>query len=194
MRRALVVYGSRHGATEGIALRVGQVLRSEGIEVRIVDAATKPRADGYGAYIVGSAVYMGSWLKEATEFLSRNQPILADRPVWLFSSGPLPLPAVDSKEHADDPFDGALGPESGPGSRGRRKIVELSAAIHPRGHRVFLGAFDPSDPPRSIPERLVRLMPATRSILPTGDFREWDAIEAWAREIARELVGALVAV
>ena len=37
-------------------------------------------------------------------------------------------------------------------------------------------------------ERLVRLMPAAKQILPTGDFREWEAIEAWAREIAAQLV------
>jgi menaquinone-dependent protoporphyrinogen oxidase len=37
-------------------------------------------------------------------------------------------------------------------------------------------------------ERLVRLMPAARLVLPAGDFRDWDAIEAWAHEIAAELV------
>ena len=36
-------------------------------------------------------------------------------------------------------------------------------------------------------ERLVRLLPAAKQVLPTG-FREWDAIEAWAREIAAQLV------
>ena len=37
-------------------------------------------------------------------------------------------------------------------------------------------------------ERLVRMMPAAKRVLPTGDFREWDAIEAWARKIAGQLV------
>ena len=32
---------------------------------------------------------MGSWLKEATEFLEHNKATLATRRVWLFSSGPL---------------------------------------------------------------------------------------------------------
>jgi menaquinone-dependent protoporphyrinogen oxidase len=52
---------------------------------------------------------------------------------------------------------------------------------------VFQGAFDPNDPPRAISERLVRLMPASNDLLPPGDFREWDAIEAWAHEIAAEV-------
>jgi menaquinone-dependent protoporphyrinogen oxidase len=41
-------------------------------------------------------------------------------------------------------------------------------------------------------ERLVRMMPAFKGVLPAGDFREWDAIEAWAREIAATLVAPAV--
>jgi len=41
-------------------------------------------------------------------------------------------------------------------------------------------------------ERLVRLMPAARNVLPAGDFRDWDAIETWAREIAAELAPTMV--
>ncbi len=128
---------------------------------------------------------MGSWLKEATDFIKRNEAALASRPLWLFSSGP--LPGSSASKSPDDPLADALGPEDGPGSGGRKKIAELSAATHPRDHRVFQGAFDPDDPPRAMSERLVRMMPASKSILPAGDFRDWDAIEAWAREIAATL-------
>jgi menaquinone-dependent protoporphyrinogen oxidase len=37
-------------------------------------------------------------------------------------------------------------------------------------------------------------MPAARDILPAGDFRDWPAIEAWAREIAAALESSTVAV
>jgi menaquinone-dependent protoporphyrinogen oxidase len=36
-------------------------------------------------------------------------------------------------------------------------------------------------------ERLSRLLPVSKEVLPVGDFRDWPAIEGWAREIAREL-------
>lgn len=42
-------------------------------------------------------------------------------------------------------------------------------------------------------ERVVRLFPASKGILPVGDFREWDAIDAWAREIALAVSSELVA-
>lgn len=51
-----------------------------------------------------------------------------------------------------------------------------------------MGVWNPEDPPKSMPERLFRWVPASRMILPAGAFREWDEIEAWARQIAAELV------
>jgi menaquinone-dependent protoporphyrinogen oxidase len=183
MARVQVVYASRHGGTAGIAERIAEVLRTEGADVVVADAAERPDASGFDAYVVGSGVQIGRWHKEGTEFLERNQSTLAARPVWLFSSGP--LPGSSKATDTTDPLTLALGPEEGPGSGGRRKVATLSAAIQPRDHRVFLGAFDPHDPPKSMQERLVRLMPASKQILPAGDFREWDAIEAWADGIAR---------
>lgn len=185
MPKVQVVYASRHGGTAGIAERIAQVLRTEGADVVLGDAADRPDPSGFDAYVIGSGVQIGRWHKEGTEFLERNQATLAARPVWLFSSGPVPGSSMASE--TEDRVTLALGPEDGPGSGGRKRIEGLSAAIHSREHRVFYGVFDPSDPPRSMQERLVRLMPAAKKVLPTGDFREWDAIEAWAHEIAGHL-------
>ena len=38
--------------------------------------------------VLGSAVYIGRWRKEAARFLKANEKILSHRLVWLFSSGP----------------------------------------------------------------------------------------------------------
>ncbi len=185
MAKVLVVYGSRHGGTRGIAERIGEVLRTRGLEADVAAADKVADVRAADAFVVGSGVYMGSWLKEAIDFIKRNEATLAARPLWLFSSGP--LPGSSASKSADDPMADALGPAEGPGSGGRKKIAELSAATNPRDHRVFLGAFDPKDPPRAMSERLVRMMPASKGLLPAGDFRDWDAIEAWAREIAATL-------
>ena len=184
--RVQLVYASRHGGTAGIAERIAELLRRQGHDVVLSDAADRPSAVGYDAYVIGAGVHIGSWHKEATEFLARNQATLAIKPVWLFSSGP--LPGSSMMQDTEDRLTLALGPETGPGSGGRKRIEALSAAIHPRDHRVFYGAYDPTDPPKSIGERLVRMMPAAKRVLPAGDFREWDAIDAWAEEIAGQLV------
>jgi len=186
MTKVLVVYASRHGATREIAQRIGDVLRTEGLEV---DIAPADHASGVGAadaVVVGSAVYMGSWLKDAVEFVKRNEFRLAELPLWFFSSGPLPH-ASEKADASADAMEEALGPKDGPGSGGRRKVIEITEATNPEDHRIFLGAFDPDDPPKVTSERLVRLLPAVKNALPAGDFRDWDAIEAWAHEIAATL-------
>ena len=186
MTKVLVAYGSRHGGTRGIAERIGEVLRSEGLDVTVAAADRVTDVRAVDAVVVGSGVYMGRWLKEAVDFITRNEELLAVRPLWLFSSGPLSTP-----QDTTDLLEAALGPSDGPGSGGRKQIAELSMSTHPRDHRVFLGAYDPDDPPRSVSERLVRLMPAAKNALPAGDFRDWAAIDAWAREIAASLVAAV---
>jgi menaquinone-dependent protoporphyrinogen oxidase len=141
------------------------------------------------AFVVGSGVYMGSWLDEPLEFMKRNTDALAAKPLWLFSSGPLPGSSKDKQ--ADDPIENALGPADGPGSGGRKKIEALSAATGPRDHRVFMGRYDPDDSAKNLPERFMksfmRVIPAIRDVLPAGDYRDWAAIEAWADGIATEL-------
>jgi menaquinone-dependent protoporphyrinogen oxidase len=186
MTKVQIVYGSRHGGTRGIAERIGEVLRASGIDATTEGAQGADAFPDADAFVVGSGVYMGSWLKEPLEFLARHQALLATRPVWLFSSGP--LRGSTKEKPAVDPVENALGPLDGPGSGGRKRVEALSSAIGVRGHEVFFGAFDPTDSPKAMSERLVRLMPAAKAILPPGDFRDWPAIEAWAREIAMGLV------
>jgi menaquinone-dependent protoporphyrinogen oxidase len=192
MTKVQIVYGSRHGGTQGIAERIGDVLRVKGIDTTVVPADHADVVEGTDAFIVGSGVYMGSWLDQPLRFLARNQESLATRPLWLFSSGPLRGSSKD--QPAEDPVENALGPLEGPGSGGRQRVEALAAATKAREHRVFFGAFHRKDPPKAMSERLVRMMPAAKELLPEGDFRDWPAIEAWAREIARSLASADMAV
>jgi menaquinone-dependent protoporphyrinogen oxidase len=188
MPRIQVVYASRHGATQGIAECIGEALTDCGAEAVVVDAATHPDPEGFDGYIVGSGVYMGSWLGDGLDFLARNRATLEARPVWLFSSGPLPVASVTAR--STDPIENSLGPLDGPGSGGRKKVEALAEAIHVRDHRVFDGAFNPDAAPTNMVERVVRHMPAIKKVLPAGDFRPWPQIDTWARRIATDLVAA----
>jgi menaquinone-dependent protoporphyrinogen oxidase len=55
---------------------------------------------------------------------------------------------------------------------------------------VFFGAYDPDAPAVNLVERMGSVftrMPSIRAQIPSGDFRDWPAIEAWANEIADAL-------
>jgi menaquinone-dependent protoporphyrinogen oxidase len=171
----LVAYATRHGATRGIAERIATRLTEIGVpaDARNVTEVRDPAT--YDAFVVGSAAYLFHWLKDATAFVKRHRNLLAQRPVWLFSSGPLGTDLVDAEGR--DVLETSV----------PREFAELEGLIRPRGTMIFFGAWDPSVPPVSLAERVVRLMPAAREVLPAGDFRDWAAIDAWADSIAAEL-------
>ena len=95
--KVLVAYASRHGATKGIAERIAATLERRGLDVALRPAESAGQARDYDAFVIGSAAYMSHWLKEATNFVRRQREVLASRPVWLFSSGPIGTELVDAK-------------------------------------------------------------------------------------------------
>jgi menaquinone-dependent protoporphyrinogen oxidase len=184
--KILVAYASRHGATRGIAEHISRTLERTGLDVTLQPVENTGPLDQYDAFVVGSAAYMGGWLGEATAFVRRHDDILARRPVWLFSSGPIGTETVDPKGR--DQLEASK----------PKEFEEFARTIRPREQRVFFGAYDPDAQPIGLAEglmaRFTRLAPAVRNALPAGDFRDWPEIELWAESIARELhpVGAKV--
>jgi|SRR5689334_19329268 menaquinone-dependent protoporphyrinogen oxidase len=158
----LVAYESKHGATKEIALAIGEVLTAQGVEAEVRRMADVDTVMPYSAFVLGSAVYMGSWMRSARNFLDEHEEILALRPTWLFSSGPIGTPPQPA---ASDAFD----------------VSDLVETVHAREHHLFGGKLDKHD--LGIAERA--LAGALR--VPAGDFREWDAVAAWATAIARVL-------
>lgn len=86
----LVAVASKHGSTREIAQVIADELRTAHLAVDLQDAGAVGDIAGYDAVILGSAVYMGSWLPDAhSELAQRHHAALATLPVWVFSSGPL---------------------------------------------------------------------------------------------------------
>jgi menaquinone-dependent protoporphyrinogen oxidase len=173
----LVAFATRHGSTRGIAERIAQRLRADGLEAEARPAAEVRDPSAYDAFVVGSGAYMFHWLEDATKFVQRNRALLAERPTWLFSSGPIGTETVDKKGRdilvASEP----------------REFAVFRDAIHPRAEKVFFGAMDPTAVPIGFAERLASKIPAAKAAMPKGDFRDWPAIDAWADSIAHELAG-----
>ena len=180
--RVLVAYASRHGATAGIAERIGSVLADEGIAVdvrTITDVRVMERGaqlDRYDAFVVGSAVYGNHWLGDARDFVRRNARLLITYPVWMFGSGPLGDTATDDKGND------LMKPPP--------EMVQLADEVAAKESRIFFGAYDPTAKPMGLMEHLVRLAPASKEVLPHGDFRNWQGIEEFARTVARELTAS----
>ena len=170
--KLLVVHASQFGSTKEIAEHIADVLRESGLSVDVEPASARPPASGYDAFIVGSAVHGGHWLKAATDFMLANQSTLSHGPVWLFSSGPIGDRAARSAQ--SDPAE----------------VGQFSHWLNARDHRVFAGSFDRATADWTglgVVERTV-----VRRFLPEGDWREWPAIDRWAQGISRDLAAATV--
>jgi len=159
--RVLVAVASKHGSTLEIARMIGTSLALRKIEAEVVPVGSVASLEEYDAVVLGSSVYMGHWLESARRFAAEHADELLQRPVWLFSSGPLGDPVTP----AEEPTDAA-------------NLVEMTDA---REHRVFGGSLWKED--LGIAERA--MVAAVRA--PEGDFRPWAEIDEWAGQIADEL-------
>lgn len=164
--RIVVAYASKYGATAEIAEKIGQVLRQEGLDVDVLSFGLISNLTQYDAVIIGSAAYIGQWRKEAVKFLKTNEKWLSERPVWLFSSGPT---------GEGDPV------ELLEGRRFPKSLQSTIDLIQPRNVAVFHGMID-TDKLNFFEKMILRIVKPS-----VGDFRDWNAITAWAASIANEL-------
>lgn len=162
----LVAAASRHGGTHGIAARIGADLAALGIDADVKRLEDVHDLAGYDACVVGSGIYFGNWVKPARRFLEMHASELAERPTWLFASGSI----VGDPPVADDP--NAL--RAGLAER----LVEKTNA---REHKLFGGKLEPGE--LGLAEKLPVRMAGGRA----GDWRDWQAVDAWAAAIAEAL-------
>ena len=163
-----VICGSRLGATREIADRITHRLARAGLDARSLAPEDVPDEPGADAYVLGSGVYGGHWQKALAAFVRDHATTLRQRPVWLFSSGPVGDMAV--RATPTDP----------------KEAGELRRLLGARDHRVFAGALNRDRVEDSDLSRLERLI--THQFIPEGDWRDWDAIDRWADEIASALL------
>jgi menaquinone-dependent protoporphyrinogen oxidase len=159
--KVLVAYGTKNGSTGGIADLIAATLSAAGVDAQARPAAQVRSLAGYDAVVLGGALYAGRWHRDARRFAHRHASQLRDRPVWLFSSGPL-----------DDSADTSTIAPVGQAARAAR---ELNA----REHVTFGGRLG-EDTKGFIARAMVRKGHG-------GDFRNEARITAWARSIAGAL-------
>ncbi len=160
-KSVLVAYASRFGSTQEVAEAITTALREAGMEVELQAMQEVQKLDGYEAVVLGAALYNARWHADAHQFLTKHQAVLKQRPVAVFSLGPMGT------------GDGAM--------RSSRRQLDKELAkypwLKPVALEMFAGKYDPTKPGLGSFYRL----------LPTRDYRDWTAIRAWAKALPAEL-------
>ena len=160
-KTVLLAYASRFGSTQEVAESVTAELRQAGFEVDIQPMQEVKTLANYDAVVLGAAIYNAKWNPEAHSFLSQHQEVLGQRPVAIFTLGP--LSASDTAK------------------RNSRRQLDLELAkypwLKPVAVEIFAGKYDPSKPGMGFFEKF----------LPARDHRNWDAIRAWAHALPVQL-------
>ena len=164
--KVLVTYASKYGATAGITEKIGQVLSQSGLSADIISVKDVKDIKSYDAVVMGSAAYMFQWRPDAVSFLKKNQNLLAEKPTWLFYSGPL------GKGDALELVKGQRFPKS---------LKPVIDRIQPRDTAVFHGAIN-MEKLNFFEKFAFKKTPAMQ-----GDFRDWNAIISWANSIVTAL-------
>jgi menaquinone-dependent protoporphyrinogen oxidase len=165
--RILITAASRHQGTAEIAQHLADALRRAGAEVAVIPPEDVVGVTDYDGVVLGSAVYFGRWLPEARRLAERLRDEPRERPVWLFSSGPVGAAAADPNQ-------------------GKVNVDALTALTGALEHHVFGGRI----------ERARLSWPARKLVggmrIKDRDDRDWTEVEGWAQSIFEHLERARV--
>jgi menaquinone-dependent protoporphyrinogen oxidase len=152
----LVAYATKHESTHEVAEAVAVRLRELGLEADVRPARAIETLDPYAGVVVGGALYMGRWHRDARRFLSHHRDELAGLPLAVFAMGPV---SIEDKDVAASrtQLDRALNKEP---------------ALDPVAVAIFGGVIDPAK----------QRFPFTH--MDAADARDWDAIRSWADSLA----------
>lgn len=163
MTKVLVVYGTKMGGTRDIAVMIGDALGRAGLEVQVSNALDVMSADGFDAAVIGSAIYATRWRPEAVQLLARVAEGEKPIPTWLFQSGPCGKDAATTRTHAP------------------KRVCRLASILGAEEPITFGGRFEPGTARGFMARKMAQGQLA-------GDFRDFDLIRNWSRDIAAQLV------
>ena len=166
--RILVGYASMCGSTGEIAAAVGKKLCAKKAHVDVLHLPEVESLEDYDAFVIGSPIHAGLWMREASRFLRRNKDALEKAPVAYFITCM------------------ALSSDNEDGKKLVQRYVELPLRVVPKIEPVAMGTFAGKVDYDKMPRRYHYVM---RNIVPEDlDARNWDAIGQWGEDLAGQLI------
>jgi menaquinone-dependent protoporphyrinogen oxidase len=162
----LIGYASKYGSTKEVAEVIADVVRDSGLVVELRPLSEVRTLEPYRAVVMGAALYVYHWHKDAHKFLSRHREALSWLPVYVFALGPI---HDVEQEFAD-------------ARQQLEKDLAKESWFRPADLRLFAGKYDPATLPFPINKMAGKE--------PASDARDWDAIRAWAGGVAQQLAVA----
>jgi menaquinone-dependent protoporphyrinogen oxidase len=156
----LIAYTSRTGSTAEIAQAIGRELEAAGHSVKVAEMKGIDSLEGYRAVVIGTPVYMTKIEKDVAHFIARHGIGLSRIPVAAFAVGIAPV------NHRVGPVGDVL-----------EKLGAALEPVKPVAVTMFAGRLE-----LARMSFVQRTMTGLMKVL-TGDFRDWDAIRAWAKEL-----------
>jgi menaquinone-dependent protoporphyrinogen oxidase len=177
--KALIVYGTRTGATANTSEVIADTLRKEGFGVKVVDAKKEKVKDTgeFDLVIVGSGIQIGKWTGEPDDFLKKHQKELAAKKLALFVCCGSAAPLSEGEQRAKEM------------ETGKQKYLEEKAAqynLKPVALGYFGACYDFNKMSWLFKKTLGSMKPQLEAAgykpTETGsyDLRDLDAIRAWA--------------
>lgn len=169
-KKVLVAYGSWAGSTSEIAEMIALALQEEGLSASAVPAGEVKDLSPYSAVVLGSGIRAGQMHAKVKAFMRRHKKALQDMPVAYF------IVCLCLQEPTPEKVEEAQGY--------LKHLLEKYPAVKPVSQGMFAGVLDYSKLNKFLGKMMEKIEEDGGE---GGDYRDPEAIRAWARETAAKL-------
>ena len=168
--KILVAYASRTGWTVGVAEAIGKTLAESGAQVDVLPMRDLKDISAYGAVVAGSGINGAAWRPEAMQFIRDHQAELKRKPFAAFLVC-MTLAMKNGEQYR---------------SHVASWLDPVRALVRSVSEGLFAGGLDIRKVP-TFKDRLGFRLSVLFGVWKEGDYRDWEAIYKWARDLAGKL-------